>query len=185
MDDDATALAGAIVYHAKAVCETTDHLWQVIGDVSIPTDGLTDNRQQHKVTFDTESMARVYIYRTIYDLAQSEVTDHLEDRLALLKRLGLSKIPTQQNHSYAWSQFSNQTKITLEAAAKGIALEARDQGVISDVLVPINLDEDEADDSENDSSALLKSDLIDRFTGLEGRIRGNRTYHGSRHPRLH
>jgi hypothetical protein len=72
--------------------------------------------------------------------------DRLENRLVLLKQLGLSKVPTQQNLSYAWSQFSNQTKITLEAAAKGIALKARDQGVISDALVPIHLDEDEADD---------------------------------------
>ncbi|WP_235019742.1 hypothetical protein [Natrialba sp. INN-245] len=152
VDDDAPALAGAIVYHAKTVCETTDHLWQVLGDVSIPTDGLTDTRQQHKVTFDTESMARVYIYRTIYDLALGEVVDRLENRLALLKQLGLSKVPTQQNLSYAWSQFSNQTKITLEAAAKGIAFEARDQGVISDALIPIDLDRDDADDGESDSS---------------------------------
>ncbi len=79
---------GAIVIHAKKVCETADHLWRVLGDVSIPVDGLTDTRQQHKVSFGTESMARVYIYQTIYDLAQSEVADRLENRPALLKQLG-------------------------------------------------------------------------------------------------
>ncbi|ELY62500.1 transposase [Natronococcus jeotgali] len=154
VDDDAPALAGAIVLHAEKVCETADHLWRVLGDVSIPIDGLTDARQQHKVTFGTESMARIYIYRTIYDLAQSEVADRLENRPALLKHLGLRKVPTQQNLSYAWSQFSDQTKTTLEAAAKGIALEARDHDVISDALVPIDLDEDEeeADDDETDSA---------------------------------
>lgn len=152
VDDDAPALAGAIVLHAEKVCETADHLWRVLGDVSIPVDGLTDARQQHKVTFGTESMARIYIYRTIYDLAQSEVADRLENRLALLKHLGLNKVPTQQNLSYAWSQFSEQTKITLEAAAKGIALEARDHDVISDALIPIDLDKDDDDDGENDSS---------------------------------
>jgi hypothetical protein len=171
VDDDAPALAGAIVYHAKTICETTDHLWQVLGDVSIPTDGLTDNRQQHKVTFDTESMARVYIYRTIYDLAQSEVADRLENRLALLKRLGLSKVPTQQKLSYAWNQFSDQTKITLEAAAKGIALEARDHDVISDALIPIDLDKGDADNGENDSSVSRKKMSAPRWCKSTSRRR--------------
>ena len=63
--DDTPALTGAIVLHAKNVCETADHLWRVLGDVSIPTEGLTDTRQQRKVTFGTEPMARVYIYQTI------------------------------------------------------------------------------------------------------------------------
>ena len=143
---------GAIVYHARTICETADHLWRVLSDVSIPADGLTDNRQQHKVAFDTEPMARVYIYQTIYDLAQSEVADRLTNRPALLKGLGLDKPPTQQNLSYAWDQFSEQTKITLNAAATGIALEARDHGVISDALVPIDLDEDEGDDDEDEST---------------------------------
>jgi hypothetical protein len=150
--DDAPALAGAIVLHAESVCETTEHLWRVLGDVSIPTEGLTDSRQQHKVTFRTEPMARVYLYQTIYDLAQSEVADRLANRPALLKHLGLSTVPTQQNLSYAWSQFSAQTKRTLDAAAKGIALEARDHGVISDALVPIDLDEDNSDDEEDEST---------------------------------
>ncbi|TMT81379.1 ISNCY family transposase [Haloterrigena sp. H1] len=152
VDDDAPALAGAIVIHAKKVCETADHLWRVLGDVSIPVDGLTDTRQQHKVSFGTESMARVYIYQTIYDLAQSEVADRLENRPALLKQLGLNRVPTQQNLSYAWNQFSEQTKTTLEAAAKGIAREARDHDVISEALIPINLDEKETNDDKSDST---------------------------------
>ena len=90
--DDAPALAGAIVIHAQKLCETADHLWRVLSKVSIPTEPLTDDRQQHKVTFDTESMARVYIYQSIYDLAQSEVADRLANRPSLLKGLGLSKV---------------------------------------------------------------------------------------------
>jgi len=150
--DDAPALAGAIVLHAESVCETADHLWRVLGDVSIPTEGLTDSRQQHKVTFGTEPMARIYLYQSIYDLAQSEVADRLANRPALLKHLGLSTVPTQQNLSYAWGQFSAQTKRTLDTAAKGIALEARDHDVISDALVPIDLDDDNSDDEEDDST---------------------------------
>ena len=148
LDDDPPALAGAIVYHARTVCETADHLWRVLSDVSIPTDGLTDNRQQHKVSFGTEPMARVYIYQTIYDLAQSEVAYRLENRPALLKRLGLDKPLTQQNISYAWEQFSEQTKSTLDASATGIALEARDHGIISDVLVPTQPSDDDTEDED-------------------------------------
>jgi hypothetical protein len=96
-------------------------------------------------------MARVYIYQTIYDLAQSEVADRLKQSPALLKGLGLGKQPTQQNISYAWKQFSVQTKRTLEAAARGIALAARDHDVISEALLPIELDENDADDDEDDS----------------------------------
>jgi hypothetical protein len=70
------------------------------GRVSIPAGGLTDQRQQHKATFDTEVMARVALYQTIYDPSQSEVADHLEPRPALLKELGLSRASTQQNLSY-------------------------------------------------------------------------------------
>jgi hypothetical protein len=95
-------------------------------------------------------MAKVYIYQTIYDLAQSEVADRLEESPALLKGLGLGKKPTQQNISYALKQFSAQTKRTLEAAARGIALAARDHDVISEALLPIELDEDDATDEEDD-----------------------------------
>ncbi|MGN8216622.1 transposase [Halococcus salifodinae] len=153
LDDDAPALAGAIVHHAGLVCETVDHLWRVLSDVSIPIDGLTDNRQQHKVTNGTEPMARVYIYQTIYDLAQSEVADHLKNRPALLKGLGMDKPPTQQNLSYAWKQFSQQTRTTLDAAATGIALEANDHDIIPDALVPTQPSDDDIEDENDEPTA--------------------------------
>jgi len=150
VDDDAPALAGAIVYHAGEVCETVDHLWRVLGEVSIPVDGLTDDRQQHKAANGTEPMARVYLYQEIYDLAQSEVADRLEDRPSLLKTLDLDKAPSQQSLSYAWTQFSQQTKRTLNAAATGIAQEAVDRGVILEARVPIIPDEDDIEEDGNE-----------------------------------
>jgi hypothetical protein len=153
VDDDAPALAGAIVEHAGAVCETADHLWRVLGRVVIPTDGLTDARQQAKVANGTEPMARVYLYQTIYDLAQSEVADRIEERPALLKEFGLKTAPSQQTISYAWEQFSEQTKLTLDATATGIAQEAVDQGVIMEARVPIVSDEDDTDEDEDESTA--------------------------------
>lgn len=146
VDDDAPALAGAIVYHAGEVCESVDHLWRVLGEVSIPVDGLTDDRQQHKAANGTEPMARVYLYQKIYDLAQSEVADRLENQPSLLKTLDLDKAPSQQSISYAWKQFSEQTKLTLNAAATGIAQEAVDRGVILEARVPIIPDEDDIEE---------------------------------------
>lgn len=145
-DDDAPALAGAIVYHAGEVCETVDHLWRVLGEVSIPVDGLTDDRQQHKAANGTEPMARVYLYQKIYDLAQSEVADRLENRPSLLKTLDLEKAPSQQSLSYAWKQFGQRTKRTLNAAATGIAQEAVDRGVVLEERVPIIPDEDDIEE---------------------------------------
>jgi hypothetical protein len=147
--DDAPALAGAIVVHAQKLCEDADHLWRVLSELSIPTEPLTDHRQTASVEFDTEPMARLYIYQTIYDLAQSEVADRLHNRPSLLKGLGLDQPPSQQNISYAWRQFSHRTKTALEAAAKGVATVARDHDVISETLIPIELDEDQ-DDTEDD-----------------------------------
>jgi len=150
--DDAPALAGAIVQHAGAVCETADHLWRVIGRLSIPTDGLTDARQQAKAANGTEPMARLYLYQTIYDLAQSEVADRLEERPSLLKELGLETIPSQQAISYAWSQFSEQTEQILDSTAMGTALEAIDNDVIMRARVPIVPDEDDAEEDEEEST---------------------------------
>jgi len=153
--DDAPALAGAIVEHADAVCDTADHLWRVLGRVSIPTDWVTDDRQQAKVTNGTEPMARVYLYQSIYDLAQSEVADRLEDRSALLKELDLETAPSQQTISYAWDQFSEQTKQMLNAAATGIAQEAVDHGVIMKARVPIIPNEDDIDE-DGDEPAVTR-----------------------------
>jgi len=153
--DDAPALAGAIVVHARRLCESADYLRRVLSELSIPTEPLTDHRQTASVNFDTEPMARVYIYQTIYDLAQSEVADRLQNRPALLKGFGLDQPPSQQNISYAWNQFSHRTKTTLEAAARGIAIEARDHDVISEALIPMELDEDQdplEDDEQTDST---------------------------------
>ena len=150
--DDAPALAGAIVYHAGEACETVDHLWRVLGEVSIPVDGLVDDRQQHKVANGTEPMARVYLYQKIYDLAQSEVEDRLENRPSLLKTLDLEKAPSQQSLSYAWQQFTDQTKRTLNAAATGIAKEAVDRGVVLEARVPIIPDEDDIREDDDETT---------------------------------
>ncbi|THE65855.1 ISNCY family transposase [Salinadaptatus halalkaliphilus] len=149
-------MAGAIVYHAKTLCDQVDTLWRLLNRVSIPVAELTDTRNQNKATFSTESMARLYIYQMVHDFSQSELADRLANRPALLKGFGMPKPPTQQNISYAWSQFSEQTKVTLEAASRGILLEAHDQGLITDVLLPLQPSENDIEETEDQSTATRK-----------------------------
>ena len=62
----------------------------------------------------------------------------------------MDKAPSQQSLSYAWTQFSQQTKRTLNAAATGIAQEAVDRGVILEARVPIIPDEDDIEEDGNE-----------------------------------
>ena len=140
---------------ARELERDADHLWRVLSELPIPTEPLTDYRQTASVEFDTEPMARLYIYQMIYDLAQSEVADRLHNRPSLLKGLGLDQPPSQQNISYAWGQFSHLTKTALEAAAKGVATVARDHDVISETVIPIELDKDQ-DDTEDDENPAVR-----------------------------
>ena len=52
---------------ARELERDADHLWRVLSELPIPTEPLTDYRQTASVEFDTEPMARLYIYQTIYD----------------------------------------------------------------------------------------------------------------------
>jgi hypothetical protein len=98
-------------------------------------------------------MARVYLYQQIFDLTQSDVATRLETRPSLLKELGLTTVPTQQNLSYAWEQFSGQTKAILDAAATGIAQEAVNQGIVMEARVPIIPNEDDLTEDGNKATA--------------------------------
>lgn len=163
--DDAPALAEAIVHHAGKVCESADHLWRVLGNVVIPTEGLVDDRQQHKVTNGTEPMARVYLYQQIYDLAQSEVADHLANRISVLKKFDLSEPPSQQTISYAWERFSQQTQTTLDAAATGIAHQACEHDVAKEACLPVLPAEDETTD-DDDESDVTRDQIREKGTKL-------------------
>ena len=94
-DRGAPGAAAAIVEHASAVCADANVLWEVLSSVSIPTDLLTDQRQQHKVTHGTEEMARAYLYQTIKDLSQKILAKRLENHPSLLKGFGFDEPPEQ------------------------------------------------------------------------------------------
>jgi hypothetical protein len=147
MATDSPAGAEALVTHAEAVCEHTDHLWRVVGNLSIPTRLLTDTRQESKVTYSTEQLARCFLYAEIRDFSHNEVADRLQTRPALCKLFGFDDPPTQQTLSETWRAFSDTTQRILTESATAIAHVAYENDVISEALLPTNPNEDDEKDT--------------------------------------
>lgn len=156
IDDTANpAVAQAIVTHAESLCQHNDHLWDVINELVVPTDLLTDTRNQNKVKFKTDEATRAFLYKEIRGLSQEELADRLQDRALLLKRFHFNvqnrtKAPRQPTISNIWDAFGDGTKRIIKAAAKGIAQLAVEHGVIKESLVPILHEDDEEEDEDDD-----------------------------------
>lgn len=153
MERDDPAVAESIVVHAETLCEREDHLWDVINKLSIPVDLLTDRRDQNKVDFETEEMVRAFLYKEIRGFSQSGLADELETSSSLVKSFGftikdLENTPSQQDFSYAWGKFTEDTQEIIEAAATSIADVAVEHDVISEGLVPSPPSEDDDQDKQ-------------------------------------
>lgn len=148
---DHPAVAEAIVVHAKAICEREDQLWDVVGELSIPTDCLTDPREQHKVDFGTAAMIRAFLYQHVRGFSRNKLSDHLAERPTLVKRFGFDtsqahRAPTQQCLNDVWTKFSEDTQNIIRQAAAVIANLAVEHDIIAEVLVPtLPPDEDDED----------------------------------------
>ena len=145
MAADSPVVAEALVTHAKAVCDHMDHLWRVVGNLSVPTHLLSDTREESKVDYETEQMARCFLYAEIRGFSHNELADRLENRPALCKQFEFDDPPTQQTISDIWNAFSDGTQRILTESATAIAHVAHEQGVISEALVPEDPDEEDDD----------------------------------------
>jgi|AntDeeMinimDraft_4_1070355.scaffolds.fasta_scaffold01013_1 hypothetical protein len=187
MQRDDPAIAEAIVVHAETLCEREPHLWDVIGQLSIPVGDLTDTRNQNKVTFETESLVRAFLYQRVKGLSQNELADRLNSRPSLVKTCGfdirkLDNAPKQGTINHAWRQFSEGTQEIIKAAAKGIAQVAVENDVIAESLVatdPSKEDEDEQTEGEAHRQKTTKTIKLARhhaFPEFESGRAINRTY---------
>jgi hypothetical protein len=161
MPRDDPAVAESIVVHGRAVCEYEDHLWDVIRNLSIPTDQLTDTREQAKVDFWTDAMVKAHLYMRIRGYSQNEFADLLSERPTLVKSCGfdiqeLSSAPSQQNLSYAWGKFSKGTRDIIKAAAKGLQREVVEHGIMPEALVPTPPEESEEEDGEKSTREYMR-----------------------------
>jgi hypothetical protein len=157
MGRDNSAVAEAIVVHGEMLCERENHLWDVISNLSIPTELLTDTRQQHKTAFDTDTLVRAFLYAEIRGFSQNELAQRLQQRPSLLHAFGFDlserrDAPRQQTLSHAWNAFSDNTQRVIETAAVGIANYAVDYDVIGEGLVPILADDDAETSDEDDNT---------------------------------
>ena len=144
------AAAQSMVAHAETLCEREDHLWDVVGELSIPVDLLSDDRQQSKVTFQTEEMTRAFLYQHVRGFSENELADQLSKRTVLCHRFGfeiddLSKAPRQQTINAIWKQFEK-SQTAIEATATGIRPLAVEHDVIAESLVPTEPQPETLDD---------------------------------------
>ncbi|WP_348611004.1 transposase [Halobaculum rarum] len=150
------AAAEALVIHAEALCDQEDHLWDVIGQLSIPSDLLTDDRDQAKVLFKTEELTRAFLYQHVRGFSQNELAERLQERPTLLHRFGFgvdnpAQAPEQQTLSYAWSRFGESTE-TINATARAIQDLAVEHDIISEALVATDSTSESAETPEKTES---------------------------------
>lgn len=148
---DPAAAAEAIVDSASALCETEDNLWDVIKHITISPEFIEDNRDQSQVKYQTDELARAFLYQHARGLSQKELATKLEQRTSLLKAFGFEffgpdEKPRQQSLNHAWNSFSEASQRVLKYAGEGIAAEAVDKGILSEVLAVVPPDDEEDDD---------------------------------------
>lgn len=151
VDSSPSTAAEALVVHAETLCESHDHIRDVVGNLSIPVDQLEDRRRTASVRFETAPLVRVLLYKEIRGFTQARLIEELERTSnTLTTTLGLPELPTQQTLSHAWRNFSPATQRTIKAAARGIAAELQEAGIAEYTLAPPSLDDDDDGDSADD-----------------------------------
>lgn len=149
---DPASAAEALVVHAESLAKTTDHLWTILEELSIPDEFIEDRRAQHKVRFDSGPLVRAFLYAEIRNLSHNTLAERLEQRPSLVKAFGMDAGPRQQTLSHAWQQFTPQTRRVIDAAATGIAEACVEHDVISEALVPSTGEDTPTDDASTGDS---------------------------------
>ena len=158
MKPDDPAVAESIVAHAKTLCEREDHLWDVLENLSIPTKLLTDTRNQSRSKFETDEIAKAFLYQHIHGLSENELANRLKTRVTLVHSFGFdlsnkNDAPRQQAINYIWNEgFSDSTQQIIRAAAEGIRQVAVEHDVIAEALVSTDAPETTSNEPSDDKS---------------------------------
>ena len=187
MQTDDPTIAQGIVAHAETLCQREDHLWDVISELVLPVDHLSDKRIQNKITFGTEPLVRAFLYQRAKGMSQNELAHRLHTRPSLIKACGFdirdrNNAPQQGTINHAWRQFSKGTQKIIKAAAKGIAQVAVENDVIAESLVatdPSKEDDTEQTEREAHRQKTTKTIKLARqhaFPEFESGRAVNRTY---------
>jgi hypothetical protein len=180
--------AESLVVHAEALCERADHLWDVVQELSVPTAFLTDTRETHKTTFETDPLVRAFLYQHIRDISENDLATRLQTRPTLVEALhfdisSLDEAPRQATLNHAWHSFSDDTQQIIQAAAVGIRDVAVEKNVIAAELVPTDPSDDESDSAPDEreanrqkTSKTVKLARKHAFGAFDSGRAANRTY---------
>jgi len=129
-DDHADTLKNRVIAQATSLFEVHDNASDVIGKLDLP---MSEFQDEYDITmrdsFDFEAMVRLYLYKRVTEMDQTEVTSRVRNWEYLQQRFGLDRAPTQQTLSYTIRRrFSSKFKTLLNDIGKDIREAGLQQG---------------------------------------------------------
>ncbi|WP_254278628.1 hypothetical protein [Haloarcula marina] len=139
-DNHPDAIKDSIVAQAATLFDVHDNVARVIRDLTLPLNELQDEYNiTSSKTFDFEGMLRLYLYKEVAGMDQSEVTDKVKKWPYLRMYFGLDRAPTQQALSYTErKRFSYDLRQLIRDVARGIRSAAKERDIYySDLRDPV------------------------------------------------
>ncbi|GAB7011012.1 hypothetical protein JCM31271_29550 [Halorubrum trueperi] len=126
----ADPLVDRVIAQAKSLFEVNDNASRVIGKLDLPMSELHDEYDiTMRDSFDFEAMIRLYLFKEVTKMDQSEVTARVRNWELLQHRFGIDRAPTQQTLSYTIRRrFSYNLRALLSDISDGIREAGLQQG---------------------------------------------------------
>ena len=151
MDGDLNDVrAQAVEIFVERVTERFDagdpNLAEALANTTVPLT-LADDQYTRSADFDFETMAQLYVFKSIREFSDNYLQGHLKRYPHLREWFNLDRVPTQQSFSHTWnSRFTPDSRHALECAAIAIASVAVERDVIKAELAPDDPEDDELED---------------------------------------
>ncbi|GAA0538968.1 hypothetical protein ABNG02_14520 [Halorubrum ejinorense] len=129
-DEPENTVRERVVAQATSLYEIHENTSRVIKNLDLP---MSEFQDEYDITmsdsFNFEAMVRLYLYKRVTGMDQTEVTTRVRNWEYLQQQFGLNRAPTQQTLSYTIRRrFSSQYKTLLNNIAKDIREAALQQG---------------------------------------------------------
>lgn len=129
-DEPENTVRERVVAQATSLYEIHENTSRVIKNLDLP---MSEFQDEYDITmsdsFNFEAMVRLYLYKRVTGMDQTEVTSRVRNWEYLQQQFGLNRAPTQQTLSYTIRRrFSSQYKTLLNNIAKDIREAALQQG---------------------------------------------------------
>jgi len=151
MDGDLNDVrAQAVEILVERVTERFDvgdpNLAEALANTTVPLT-LADDQYTRSADFDFETMAQLYVFKSIREFSDNYLQGHLERYPHLREWFNLDRVPTQQSFSHTWNnRFTRESRYALECAAIAIASVAVERDVIKAELAPEDPEDDEVEE---------------------------------------